>query len=186
MDSLDWITVARPYAKAVFEAAIDEEGKALAEWSVILEELSFVASQPNVTFFIKRPDILPDESAAVFSSILNLDNKNKKNEVVERFLQLLAKAGRLGALPAIHYLYEQLRADYEKTIEASVIVFEPLTKEQEKALTASLKKRLNRDVHLTTQVDKSLLGGAIVKAGDLVMDGSVRGRMHRLSDEMMQ
>ena len=142
-----------------------------------------MANQSEVAFFIKRPDILPDESAAVFSSIL--DGENKNSEVVERFLQLLAKTGRLGALPAIHYLYEQLRADYEKTIEATVIAFEPLTKDQEMALAAALKKRLNRDVHLTTQVDKSLLGGAIVRAGDLVMDGSVLGRIHRLSDELM-
>lgn len=180
MDSLDWITVARPYAKAAFEVAIDAGGKSLQQWSDILAKLSCAASQPEVMFFVKRPDILPNESAAVFASVLG-----KKDESVERFIQLLAHTKRLGALPAIHMLYEQLRADYEKTIEANVIAFEPLTKQQEEALVSVLKKRLKRDIKLTTQVDKDLLGGAIVKAGDLVMDGSLRGRMDRLSEEMM-
>lgn len=181
MDSLDWITVARPYAKAVFETAIDSKGKAIHEWSDVLAELSFVANQPEVVFFIKRPDILPEDAVAVFSSVLG-----KKNELTMRFLALLAEKGRLGALPAIHELYEQLRADYEKTVDASVTVFKPLSETQQAALITALKKRLKRDVHLTVHVDKSLLGGAIVKAGDLVMDGSVLSKIHRLSDEMMK
>ncbi len=180
MNSLDWITVARPYAKAIFEVAIDTGGKALNEWSGVLSQLSFVASQPNVVFFIKRPDILPEESAAVFSSVLD-----EKNKLGRQFLKLLAETGRLGALPAIHNLYEQLRADYEKTIEATVTVFEPLTSAQQNALTEALAKRLKRDVHLTTTVNKDLLGGAIVRAGDFVVDGSVLGKIQRLSDEMM-
>lgn len=181
MDSLDWITVARPYAKAVFESAVDAGGSAITEWSDILAKLASAANQPEVQFFIKRPDILPEELTAVFSSILS-----KKNESVERFIQLLAQTKRLGALPAIQILYEELRAEYERTVEASVTTFEPLTEKQEAELIAALKRRLKRDIHLTTQVDKSVLGGAIVEAAGLVMDGSIRGRMHRLSEEMMR
>ncbi len=180
MDSLDWITVARPYAKAVFEAAIDVGGKSMGEWSDILAKLSVAATEPGVLFFIKRPDILPAEAAAVFSSVLN-----EKNKMAEQFLQLLAQTKRLGALPAIHMLYEQLRADYEKTVEANVTTFEPLTEQQQEALISALKKRLKRDIKLTTQVDKKLLGGVIVEAAGLVMDGSLRGRMQRLNEEMM-
>jgi F-type H+-transporting ATPase subunit delta len=180
MDSLDWITVARPYAKAVFETAIEAGGKAVTEWSDILAKLADAASQPEVLFFIKRPDILPKELTTVFSLVLN-----KKDDNAERFIQLLAQTKRLGALPAIHTLYEQLRAEYEKTVEANVTAFEPLTEKQQAELIAALKKRLKRDIHLTTRVDKSLLGGAVVEADGLVMDGSLRGKVHRLTEEMM-
>lgn len=179
MMSLDWITIARPYAKAVFESAI--EVQTLKTWSERLNILAIVASQPEAVLFIKRPDVSPEKAANIFINVAGAGSEESA-----RFIQLLANTDRLGALPAIHTLYESLRADYEKTIEAKVSSFEPLTDKQQETLALALKKRLKRDVHLTIQIDKSLLGGAIVHAGDLVVDGSVRGKLHRLNDEMMK
>jgi len=180
MMSLDWMTVARPYAKAVFELAVSQ--KTLKLWSEILAKLAMIVEQRETMLFIKRPDILPEQVVELCLSVL----EQPKNETVTHFVQLLAKANRLGALPAIQHLYEELHADYEKTVEVKVLSFESLTDTQEKTLSIALKKRLNRDVHLTVQIDKSLLGGVIVRAGDLVIDGSVQGKLHRLNDEMMK
>lgn len=186
MMSLDWITIARPYAKAVFEVAIDSEkaSQALKDWSDVLNKLAFIADQPEIVFFIKRPDVSPEEMVETFVDVAELSHKEKDDQ--KRFVELLAQTGRLGALPAIQNLYEKLRADYEKTIEANVVSFDPLTDAQQESLAMALKTRLKRDVHLTVQIDKSLLGGAIVCAGDIVVDGSVRGKLNRLNDEMMK
>lgn len=178
MMSLDWITIARPYAKAIFELGMEQ--KTLKTWSQTLEKLALMMSQPEMLFFTKRPDISPQNAAAVFIEILKLTQES------QHLVELLANTGRLGALPAIYALYEKLRADYEKTIHAEVATFEPLTKKQEEALITALKKRLNREVNLVVNIDKSLLGGVVVHAGDLVVDGSIRGKLRRLNDEMMK
>lgn len=179
MMSLDWIAIARPYAKAVFELGIAHQ--ALRSWSESLLKLAVIAQQPEAVFFIKRPDVLPEQAAKVFIHVAGLSELNQKH-----LIQLLAKVGRLGALPAIQVLYEHFRADYEKTIDVQVSSFEPLTDAQQQTLILALKKRLQRDVYLHVDIDKTLLGGAIVHAGDLVVDGSVRGKLHRLNDEVMK
>jgi F-type H+-transporting ATPase subunit delta len=182
MMSLDWISIARPYAKAVFELALSKsDSKQLKIWSEKLNVLAIIASQPEAILFIKRPEVTPEKATNTFIEVAEEKDPEAKN-----FIQLLAKTGRLGALPAIYRLYENLRADYEKTIEASVVSFEKLTTVQQDELASALKKRLKREVHLTVEVDKSLLGGAIVHAGDLVVDGSIRGKLHRLNEEMMK
>lgn len=180
MMSLDWITIARPYAKAVFEVGIEHQ--TLKAWSEILEQLAAIASQAEMVFFIKRPDISPEQLTEIFVEYANV----KQNTVAVNFIQLLAQKGRLGALPAIQQLYDDLRAEYEKTMEANVTSFEAMTEQQQTILVAALKKRLKRDVHLNIQVDSSLLGGVIVNAGDFVIDGSIRGKLYRLNDEMMK
>lgn len=180
MMSLDWISIARPYAKAVFELGVKHQS--LKAWSETLGALATVANNSTMKFFINRPDTLPEKAADVFINVLNI----KSTDDAANFIQLLAKTNRLEALPAIQQLYEELRAEYEKTIEAEVFSFEPLTPSQENTLALALKKRLKRDVNLTIQIDKSLLGGAVVHAGDLVVDGSVLGKLERLNNEMMK
>lgn len=179
MMSLDWITIARPYAKAVFELGIEHQ--TLKTWSEVLNVLSEVACQPEMAFLIQRPDVTPEQAAEIFGSFIP-----KKSDEVTSFLQLLAQKGRLGALPAIQQLYEFLRAEYEKTMDAHVVSFELLTPQQEETLVLALKKRLQRDINLSVKMDKSLLGGVIVRAGDFVIDGSILGKLHRLNDEMMK
>jgi len=178
MMSIDWITVGRPYAKAVFESAVDKED--LKGWSGALKHLAYTAELPEMQACIKNPVILPAQIANVFIEAVKLKKE------YQYFVELLAESHRLGALPAIYRLYEELRAEYEKTITADVFSFEALTAEQKNTLTAVLKKRLKRDVHLTEHVDKSLLAGAVVRAGAIVIDGSARGKLHRLNEEMMR
>ena len=179
MMSLDWISVARPYAKAVFETAIDNN--ALKSYSDTLEKLAEIAVLPEIQFCMKTPEVAPTQIVTIFSQAAGLSTGP-----LQAFVEILAGADRLGALPAIHTLYETYRADYEKTVEAHVDAFAPLTEKQQMALALSLKKRFNREVTLQMHIDKSLLGGAVVRVGDFVVDGSVRGKLHRLNDEMMK
>lgn len=179
MMSLDWISVARPYAKAVFETAVDNN--ALKSYSDTLENLAEIAALPEIQFCMKTPEVAPAQIVAIFSQAAEISTGP-----LQAFVQIVADAGRLGALPAIYTLYEKYRADYEKTVKARVDAFAPLTEKQQAALALSLKKRFNREVTLQMHIDESLLGGAVVRVGDFVVDGSVRGKLHRLNDEMMK
>lgn len=84
------------------------------------------------------------------------------------------------ALPALSLLFEDMRAEHEKTLSVDVISFSPLSKHQEAELIQRLKRRLKRDITLNISIDHHLLGGAIIQAGDLVIDGSVRGELNKL------
>jgi F-type H+-transporting ATPase subunit delta len=98
------------------------------------------------------------------------------------FLTLLAENNRLMLLTEITVLFEELRAEAEKSMTAEVVSAKALTPEQEAKISQALKARLGRDITLVTSVDESLLGGAIIHAGDLVIDGSALGKLNRLAN----
>jgi len=106
------------------------------------------------------------------------------NEKARNFVQLLADNGRLLLLPQIAAQYAALRAEVENTVDVTVTSALPLTAEQSAKLTDALTRRLRRTVRLNTTVDPSLIGGALVRAGDFVVDGSLRGRIERLGNTM--
>jgi F-type H+-transporting ATPase subunit delta len=97
------------------------------------------------------------------------------------FLKLLLENGRIGVLPEIAEHFEALKAEVENTVDAVVTSATALSKEQEQAIASSLKKRLGRDVRITTEIDENLIGGAVVRAGDVVIDGSLRARLTGLA-----
>jgi F-type H+-transporting ATPase subunit delta len=107
------------------------------------------------------------------------------NEKCANFLRVLAGNRRLQLLPEISAMFEILRRDAESTIEAQMVSAFPATEEQKARVVESLRRRLNREVELSCAVDRSLLGGAIIRAGDLVIDGSVRGKLERLGNALM-
>lgn len=171
------ITIARPYAKALFEHALSE--KKLALWSDILMNLVQAVLSPKAEGFINNPAATVEQKIDL---LLTVCGKNsKENDSLVNFVSLLAKNKRLLILPDIQVLFEQLRAEQEKTIEVDVISFSDVSKAQQEQLTKSLSQRLQREVSLNISIDPSLLGGAIIKAGDLVIDGSVRGKLRKLS-----
>ena len=106
------------------------------------------------------------------------------DEKARNFVQLLADNGRLLLLPQIAAQYAALRADVENTVDVTVTSALPLTAEQGAKLSDALTRRLRRTVRLNTTVDPSLIGGAVVRAGDFVVDGSLRGRIERLGNTM--
>ncbi|GAA3896647.1 F0F1 ATP synthase subunit delta [Halomonas cibimaris] len=176
-------TVARPYAKAAFDYARDND--ALKAWSDALALLGQVTSDREAGTLLSSPRLTGEQKVAFLAGLLQ-DRKLAKGagKAFERFLATLAAQHRLGALGPIAAQFEQLCADYEQRIDVNVTSAFKLDDKQQSVLLNALKKRLNREISITTQVDKSLIGGAILRAGDTVIDGSVRGRLNRLSEAL--
>jgi len=172
-------TVARPYALAAFELA--REKNDLAKWSEMLQFAALVASDDTMRSYIGNPHVSRESLADLFLGVC----AKVLNEVGSNFIKVLIENRRLDVLPEIAVLYEQHRAEAERTIEAEVISAFPLSTAQLKLLADKLKDRLGRSVNLVAKVDSNLLGGAIVRAGDLVIDGSVSGQMDKLAHTLM-
>ncbi|KGM07809.1 ATP synthase delta chain [Methylophaga thiooxydans] len=170
------ITIARPYASAVF--AIAQEKGELKAWSDLLMVLAQCVEQPEMQSIITSPAVSDEQAVSVLADIAgDLMTADAKN-----FLLLLAENNRLLSLSDVTVLFEELRAEAEKSMTAEVISARELTAEQAANISAALKQRLGRDVTLNTSIDESLLGGAIIRAGDLVIDGSALGKLNRLAN----
>jgi F-type H+-transporting ATPase subunit delta len=172
-------TVARPYALAAFELA--QEKNELAKWSEMLQFAALVASDDTMQQYIGNPHISRDTLSKLFMSVC----EEQLNTTGTNFIKVLIENRRLDVLPEIAMLYEQHRAEAERTIEAEVISAFPLSDAQQSLLADKLKQRLGRSVNLIAKVDPNLLGGAIVRAGDLVIDGSVNGQVDKLAQSLM-
>jgi len=172
------ITVARPYAQAAFQFASAQQ--ALKDWSGQLSLLAAVADDADVRKLIDSPHATAAQLADLFIQVAG-DNMNEK---CANFVRILAASGRLELLPEIAALFEIQRRDAEGTVEAEMVSAFPATESQQAAVIASLRKRLGREVELSCSVDAELLGGAIIRAGDLVIDGSVRGKLQRLGSAL--
>ncbi|MFN2273612.1 MAG: F0F1 ATP synthase subunit delta [Anaerolineales bacterium] len=172
------LTIARPYAQAAFQFASSQQ--ALGQWSDMLELLALVAVDPEMTALIENPRLTDTELADLFIAIGGdrLDGK------CQNFIRLLAENRRLRLLPEIATLFEIQRREAERTIRAELITAFPATEAQQATITAALKQRLGRDIELECSTDSSLIGGAIIRAGDLVIDGSVRGKLERMSNTL--
>ena len=174
----DDATIARPYARAAFEHA--HAAGQLAAWGEMLGRASLVLADERVRPLIGNPHV---RRADLVSFVLELAGA-ASDEKAGNFLRLLADNGRLGVLPQIAEQYAALRADVENTVDVTVTSAMPLTAEQADKLQQALTRRLQRTVRLAATVDPSLIGGAIVRAGDFVVDGSLRGRVERLGNIM--
>lgn len=170
-------TIARPYAKAIFEQALAE--KNLAEWSRCLFVLAEAVLTPEATRFINNPASTPSVQVELLQAVVNTKNKSLDN-----LIRLLAKNKRMMILPEITLLYEAYKAEQEKTLSIDVSSFSALSKEQEQKISESLSQRLERKVSLRVNIDPSLLGGAVFRAGDLVIDGSIVGKLNKLYAEL--
>ena len=171
-------TIARPYAKAAFEYARD--AKALAEWSQGLKAAAEIVADPRVAAPTKSPQWTPADLASLVTDVAGA----KLDAGMQNFVRVLAENHRLLLLPQISAHYEELRAAVENTVEVEVVSAVALDSTQQEKLKQALSKRLKRQVHMRTSVDPTLLGGAVVRAGDLVIDGSMKGRLQRLATEL--
>lgn len=169
------ITAARPYARAAFEVA---KANAEAEkWTEMLTFMAAVAYDPTMRAVLNSPRLSQQQAADLFISVC-------EQQITERgknFIKLLAENDRITLLPEIAALYQHYRADAEGTVDAEVISASEINESQLSKIAASLKQRLGKQVRLTSRVDETLIGGAIIRAGDLVIDGSIRGRLDKLS-----
>jgi F-type H+-transporting ATPase subunit delta len=171
-------TVARPYAQAVFEIA-HEQGN-LASWGDMLAAAALVSDDAEMQQVLASPGITREQVADLFVTVC----ADALDEGGRNFVRVLADNHRVGLLGEIAEQYATLRAEAERTIEATVSTAFELSEAQQQKLAAALKERLGRDVRLTCEIDKTLLGGAVIHAGDLVIDGSALGRLGRLAGQL--
>jgi F-type H+-transporting ATPase subunit delta len=169
-------TLARPYAKAAFEYA--REAKDLDSWSSSLAVAAAVTQQASVAKLLDSPTLTAEQKATVLKDVCGDDISAK----VKAFVDVLAENKRLGLMKAICDLFENLKAQQEKFSDVEVVSAFDLDGNVEKALTDKLKTVLISDVSMKTTIDKSLLGGIIVRSGDTVIDGSVKGRLTKLAE----
>lgn len=170
------ITIARPYAAAVFSIA-HEKGE-LKAWSDLLALLAQCVAVPDMQSVISSPAVSDEQVVSLLADIAG----ESMSDDARNFLALLAENNRLQLLAHIAVIYEELRAEAEQTMTADVTSARALTPEQEANISAALKKRLGREVTLNTSVDEALLGGAIIRAGDLIIDGSALGKLNKLAN----
>jgi len=174
------ITIARPYAEALLDLA-REKGN-LDQWSSMLDLMSQVTSAPEMASLFDNPAVEPDQLVEIIGEV----GKDTLDDHARNLLRLLAERDRLSILPDIAALYEMERSRAEGEVEAEVVSARPLDEAQQAKLAEALKKRLGREVRLTCRTDEELLGGAVIRAGDLVIDGSAVGRLERLAGSLRQ
>ncbi len=172
-------TVARPYAKAIFEYALEHQQ--LAEWSTVLDYLTQVASSPMALPVLRGSDYSPEQQTELLLSVLKQLQNNTETKQIKNLLGLLAENKRLSVIPNIKAQYDSLRDTHEKTMMVDVVSFAPLTNHQEEQLIKRLTQRLQRSVTLNISLDQSLLGGMIIRADNLVFDASVATQIKKLA-----
>lgn len=171
-------TLARPYAKAAFEYAC--AGKVLQEWSSSLAMVAAVVQQVAVGELLHSPTMPATKKATILFEIC--DREEELSQQVKHFIFVMAENKRLLLLHEVHRLFESFKAQREKFSEITVRSAFKISAPVEKELTGRLNQALACDVSLSTIIDKSLIGGVVINAGDMVIDGSVRGRLNKLTE----
>lgn len=169
-------TIARPYAKAAFEYA--QEKGSLSQWSEMLALAAAVAENSAMKAVLDSPSLTSEQKADVFVDVcgagLGTEAKN--------FITTLAEHKRLAALPVISEMFEELKSARDQAVDVEVISAYEMTTEQENKLAETLKAKWQKEVSLESRVDADLIGGVIIRAGDVVIDGSIRGKLAKLAE----
>ncbi len=171
-------TYARPYAKAVYELA--KEQGTLDQWSDFLRSFAQTLSVQSVNALIGDPRVDEEQLAELLTELIG---KNPSDEQ-RNLIRLLVQNDRLQAANDLVAIFEHMRNQDKGLIEAEVISAQELTDTQQSDLKTFLKKRLGAEVTLHTKLEKDLLGGVVIHAKDLVIDGSLKGRLEQLARTM--
>lgn len=172
------ITIARPYAQAAFDEA--QKLNALREWSEMLLSLAQAVNHPEVQAAVGNPRVPAVQIAALVEGLLGTTaSAQQKN-----FMRIVANNGRLRVLPEISELFEARKTEAEKSVNVVVDSAFELSAAQQDKIAASLKKRLAREIKLTCNVKKELLGGVVIRAGDKVIDGSALTRLAEMANAL--
>jgi F-type H+-transporting ATPase subunit delta len=174
----DKSTIARPYARAAFEEA--KRTQRLADWAQALEVGAIVVQDERVADLLDNPKVTPAELAKLIEDIA----AGKLDQLGRNFVQTLADNRRLAYLPEIAQIFDELKDAEEGVIDVTVTSAAPLDDQQRQTLTQALVRKLKRDVRLHCDTDPQLIGGAVLRAGDLVIDGSLRTRLDRIAHEL--
>lgn len=171
-------TLARPYGNAAF--AFAKANGDLAGWSRLLALLGAAVGEPKVQAMMASPDLTGQRKAEQMAALCGaaIDAAGR------RFLAVLADNGRLPLLKAVQTRFEELKAVEERKLDVEIRSAFPLTHAQAEGLKVVLGARFDQEINLSNKVDRALIGGAVIRAGDLVIDGSAEGRMARLREAL--
>ncbi|MBD0788733.1 F0F1 ATP synthase subunit delta [Vibrio sp. Y2-5] len=170
-------TIARPYAKAAFDFAVEKQQ--LTQWSEMLAFAAEVTNNEQIHELLTS-SASAEKLAEIFIAICG----EQFDEYGQNLIKVMAENGRLRAIPDVCEQFIALKKEYEKNIEVEVISATELSEQQLSDISSKLEQRLERKVQLNCSVDETLLGGVVIRAGDLVIDNSARGRLNRLSDAL--
>ncbi|TKF16998.1 F0F1 ATP synthase subunit delta [Vibrio genomosp. F6] len=173
----DLTTIARPYAKAAFDFAV-EKGE-LDQWGQMLTFAAEVAKNDEIADLLSG-SVSAEQLSEIFIAICG----EQFDEFGQNLIKVMAENGRLKAMPEVCEEFLMLKQEHEKKIDVEVLSAVELSEEQRTEISSKLEQRLERKVQLNCSVDETLLGGVIIRAGDLVIDNSARGRLNRLSDAL--
>jgi F-type H+-transporting ATPase subunit delta len=181
------LTLARPYAKAVFEQA--KAGSALDEWTRILKTLAFVAQEPQAALLLDNPLVSEKQLRDFFSQIIRKflnDSPNRLQQELDNFLGILIREKRLMVLPEIYQRYQDLIAAQRGIKTVIVTSAFPLDDARRQSMTESLSRYLKSQLEVQFQEDAGLIGGAVIRSGNWVMDGSIKGKLQKLRDNLQK
>ena len=171
-------TLARPYANAVFDLATERDG--LERWSRMLGLAAAASREPAVQALIASPAISDEQKAHTLIDLV----REELDDAGRRFLHTLAENKRLPLLPEIGGQFEALKAEAERVLDVEIASAVSLSEDELKRFTDALARRFEREIQVSTVVDANLIGGAVVRAGDTVVDGSVRGKLDKLAESL--
>lgn len=173
------LTLARPYAKAAFAYA--SEQNAIDNWSAALQLLGATVQDGAFSAYLNRPELTPAEQVSVFAKVLG----EQQSAAVSNFLTLLADNGRLALLPEIEAEFEQLKSQNNNTVDVVIESAFPLTSVQEQLLANALEKKFKVAVNVTVEVKPELISGVVIRAGDQVIDDSARNKLEKMRTRLL-
>ena len=173
-------TLARPYALAAFDIA--KENDRLDHWSHALEQLAHVTSTPKIREYLSSP---VHSSVAKATTVVDL-LEDDLTESTKRFVRVLAENQRLDLIAEIRETFEELLAEERKTLTVEITTAVELTPDEVKAFDDALTRKFQREIDLSVEVNPDIIGGALIRAGDTVLDGTVRGKLEKLQTSLMR
>lgn len=181
----DNITIARPYANALFELA--HSAGALQPWSEALSTAAQLLSDDTLVDYLSNPEFNDEQRLQFLTGLFSkagAELLNGSDTKGSNFLKLLLENGRVSVLPEIATHFETRKAEIENSVDATVTSAATLSGEQIAEIATALKSRLGREVNIETEIDENLIGGAVIRAGDVVIDGSLRARLEGLANAL--
>ncbi|MCL6268574.1 F0F1 ATP synthase subunit delta [Sansalvadorimonas sp. 2012CJ34-2] len=176
---MELTTCARPYAKAAFQHALGQN--ALDSWLEMLKSGAAVVRNDKVNVLLGMPSLTAEQKANAFIDVCG----DSLSDSGRNFVRTLADNKRLTLLPQIAELFEALKAEQEQSVDVEVLSAFPLSSEQLEKLGGKLRSRLSSEVRLVNTLDPELIGGVVIRAGDLVIDSSIKTRLEKLADAML-
>jgi len=169
-------TLARPYAKAAFKFAL--ENSQLDQWSSNLGIAAQVLADEQAAEFVSAPQLTADQKAQLIIEVCG----DSVTEGAKNFFSVLSANDRLALLPVISTLFEQYKAEQEQSIDVDITSAFDLASDEQQKLAQALSQKFNREIKVSTETDNSLIGGVVIRSGDMVIDGSVAGRLKKLAE----